>query len=178
MPADPKLPTLFLIGDSTVRNGRGDGANGQWGWGEPLVDRFDTARINVVNRAVGGLSSRTYLTQGHWQRVMAMLKPGDVVMMQFGHNDGGPLDDAARARIIALHTGRIAKAYGVEVEAVDAAFINEALRRWSTLAGYGTREIIRWIEEAVADEMIAAKSRGAGKVKLAWSDGRARVEAA
>jgi ATP-dependent Clp protease ATP-binding subunit ClpA len=89
-----------------------------------------------------------------------------------------PLDDDARARIIALHTARVAKAYGVEVEAVSAAFVTEALRRWSTLAGYGTREIIRWIEEAVADEMIAAKSRGTVKVKLAWADGRARVEAA
>jgi lysophospholipase L1-like esterase len=97
-PANPSLPTLFLIGDSTVRNGRGDGAGGQWGWGEPIVDYFDAAKINVVNRAVGGLSSRTYLTQNHWERVLAMLKPGDFVMMQFGHNDNGPLDDAARAR--------------------------------------------------------------------------------
>lgn len=97
-PKDPKLPSLFLIGDSTVRNGRGDGAGGQWGWGEPLVNFFDASKINVVNRAVGGLSSRTYLTQGHWDKVMAMLKPGDVVMMQFGHNDNGALDDASRAR--------------------------------------------------------------------------------
>lgn len=82
-PRDPKLPTLFLIGDSTVRNGRGDGSNGQWGWGEPLVDRFNTGKVNVVNRAVGGLSSRTFLTQGYWERT---------------HNDSGPLDDAARAR--------------------------------------------------------------------------------
>ncbi len=105
VPANPNLPTLFLIGDSTVRNGRGDGANGQWGWGEPLVDHFDTAKINVVNRAVGGLSSRTYLTGGHWERVLAMLKPGDFVMMQFGHNDSGPLDDAARARGTLKGTG-------------------------------------------------------------------------
>jgi len=98
VPADPKLATLFLIGDSTVRNGRGDGANGQWGWGEPLVDYFDAAKINVVNRALGGRSSRTFLTQGQWDRVLEMLKPGDFVMMQFGHNDSSPLDDAARAR--------------------------------------------------------------------------------
>src|SRR5262249_38069209 len=98
VPADTKLPTLFLIGDSTVRNGRGDGSNGQWGWGEPLVDYFEAQKINVVNRAVGGLSSRTYLTQGDWERVLAMLKPGDFVVMQFGHNDSGPLDDPARAR--------------------------------------------------------------------------------
>ena len=96
-PANPSLPTLFLIGDSTVRNGYGDGANGQWGWGEPLVDFFDAAKINVVNRAVGGLSSRTYFT-GYWDDTLAMIKPGDFVMMQFGHNDSGPLDDPARAR--------------------------------------------------------------------------------
>jgi lysophospholipase L1-like esterase len=105
VPANPSLPTLFLIGDSTVRNGRGDGANGQWGWGEPLVDHFDTAKLNVVNRALGGLSSRTYLTGGHWERVLAMLKPGDFVMMQFGHNDSGSLDDAARARGTLKGTG-------------------------------------------------------------------------
>jgi rhamnogalacturonan acetylesterase len=80
-----------------VRNGHGDGAGGQWGWGEPLAERFDPARVNVVNRAVGGLSSRTYLTQGHWAHVLEMLTPGDIVVMQFGHNDTGPLDDE-RAR--------------------------------------------------------------------------------
>src|ERR1700731_2382055 len=86
-------PTLFLIGDSTVHNGRGDGANGQWGWGEPIVDLFDPAKIHVKNMALGGRSSRTFLTEGHWEKVLAELKPGDFVMMQFGHNDGGPLDD-------------------------------------------------------------------------------------
>ena len=97
-PADPKLPSVYLIGDSTVRNGRGDGAGGQWGWGEPLRDRFDTSKINVVNRALGGLSSRTYMNSGLWDKTMARLKPGDVLIMQFGHNDNGPLDDKARAR--------------------------------------------------------------------------------
>ena len=88
-PFNPKLPTLFLIGDSTVRNGKGDGGGGQWGWGEPLFDYFDSSKINVVNRAVGGLSSRTYLTLGYWGDVLAKLKKGDVLIMQFGHNDGG-----------------------------------------------------------------------------------------
>jgi lysophospholipase L1-like esterase len=108
-PRDPTLTSLFLIGDSTVRNGRGDGANGQWGWGEPLVDRFDANKVNVVNRAVGGLSSRTFLTQGHWDRTLALMKPGDVVLMQFGHNDNGPLDDPARARGTLKGTGEETK---------------------------------------------------------------------
>lgn len=98
LPANPKLRTIFLIGDSTVRNGRADGANGQWGWGEPLTGLIDPSTFNVVNRALGGLSSRTYLTLGHWDRVLAMLKPGDLVLMQFGHNDAGALEDKQRAR--------------------------------------------------------------------------------
>jgi len=97
-PADPRLPSLFLIGDSTVRNGRADGANGQWGWGEPIVNFFDKTKINVVNRAIGGLNSCTYLTLWHWDRVLTILKPGDFVIMQFGHNDSGPLDDKMCAR--------------------------------------------------------------------------------
>ncbi len=88
-PANPKLPTLFLIGDSTVRNGRGDGANNQWGWGDFVGQYFDPEKINVVNRAIGGTSSRTYLREGQWDRVLALMKPGDFVMMQFGHNDNG-----------------------------------------------------------------------------------------
>ena len=42
-------PTLFTIGDSTVKNGRGDGAGGLWGWGDPLSQFFDTTKINIVN---------------------------------------------------------------------------------------------------------------------------------
>lgn len=96
--ANPKLPSLFLVGDSTVRNGRGDGAGGQWGWGEPLVNFFDTTKINVVNRAIGGRSSRTYITEGQWNDALALMKAGDYVLIQFGHNDSGPLDDTSRAR--------------------------------------------------------------------------------
>lgn len=98
VPANPKLPTLWLIGDSTVRNGHGDGAGGQWGWGDEIAPYFDTNKINVVNRAIGGLSSRTFINGGHWDRDLAMIKPGDFVIMQFGHNDSGPLDDTSRAR--------------------------------------------------------------------------------
>ncbi len=97
-PANSKLPTLFIIGDSTVRNGQGDGKNGQWGWGDLIGVYFDPSKINVVNWALGGRSSRTFITEGHWDKVLAELKPGDFVMMQFGHNDGGPVNDTSRAR--------------------------------------------------------------------------------
>ena len=65
-PANPKLPSLILVGDSTVRNGHGKGSDGLWGWGAPIADLFDPDKINVVNRAIGGLSSHSYISGGHW----------------------------------------------------------------------------------------------------------------
>lgn len=91
-------PVLYIIGDSTVRNGDGSGRNQQWGWGSFMVDHFDTAKISIRNHAIGGRSSRTFITEGRWERILNVLKEGDYVIMQFGHNDGGPLDDTARAR--------------------------------------------------------------------------------
>ncbi|HEV2692464.1 MAG TPA: GDSL-type esterase/lipase family protein [Verrucomicrobiae bacterium] len=96
LPANPNLPSLFLIGDSTVRNGSGRGDGGQWGWGDQIAIFFDTSKINVVNRALGGTTSRTFY-RDLWPRVLAMIKPGDFVIMQFGTN-GGAVNDASRAR--------------------------------------------------------------------------------
>jgi rhamnogalacturonan acetylesterase len=87
---NPALPTLFLIGDSTVKNSWDTGGDGLWGWGRPLTAYFDPAQINVENQALGGTSSRSYITGGHWERDLALIHRGDYVMMQFGHNDGGP----------------------------------------------------------------------------------------
>ena len=97
-PANRALPSLFLVGNSTVRNGRGDGAGNQWGWGDFIAPSFDTTKINVVNRAVGGLSARTFISQGYWSRVLTLLQPGDFVMVEFGHNDASPVNDTSRAR--------------------------------------------------------------------------------
>lgn len=91
-------PTLFLIGDSTVKNGKGKGDGALWGWGSFIANFFDTDKINVENDALGGTSSRTFQTNGLWDAVLAKVKKGDFVMMQFGHNDSSPLDDTARAR--------------------------------------------------------------------------------
>lgn len=93
-----KKPVLYIIGDSTVKNGDGKGNNQLWGWGSVIGSYFDTTRISVRNHAIGGRSSRTFITEGRWDTIMKTLKPGDYVIMQFGHNDGAPLDDTARAR--------------------------------------------------------------------------------
>lgn len=94
---NPK-PTLFLIGDSTVKNGKGKGDGALWGWGSFVGDFFNSDKIIVENDALGGTSSRTFQTNGLWDAVLVKIKKGDFVMMQFGHNDSSPLDDTARAR--------------------------------------------------------------------------------
>jgi lysophospholipase L1-like esterase len=91
--ANEALPTFHIVGDSTVRSG-GTGA-GLWGWGERIKPFFDTNKINVVNHAIGGRSARTYFTEGRWQKVAEVIKPGDFVIIQFGHNDQGVIGDPA-----------------------------------------------------------------------------------
>ncbi|MBW4889798.1 rhamnogalacturonan acetylesterase [Mucilaginibacter sp. HMF5004] len=84
-------PTLWLIGDSTVRNGtydRGDG--GLWGWGHFIHELFDTTKISIQNKAFGGTSSLSFVTGGFWEKVRPNIKKGDYVLIQFGHNDGNP----------------------------------------------------------------------------------------
>jgi lysophospholipase L1-like esterase len=154
-PENPALPSLFLIGDSTVRNGRGNGANNQWGWGDFIGQYFDPDKINVVNRAVGGTSSRTYLTQGHWDSTLAMVKPGDFVMMQFGHNDNG-----------SAATGRNSlKGIGPETLNVESP-ANHQTEVVLTFGGY--------LRKYIAD----ARAKGAAPIvcslvpRKIWKDGR------
>jgi rhamnogalacturonan acetylesterase len=91
-------PVFYIIGDSTVKNGDGTGKNNQMGWGTVITAFFDTTKIDVRNHAIGGRSSRTFITEGRWEKILETLKKDDYVIMQFGHNDASPLDDTARAR--------------------------------------------------------------------------------
>jgi lysophospholipase L1-like esterase len=87
-PANPTLhPALFLVGDSIVKTGHGNGETGPWGWGSELIPMFDPAKIHVYNEGRGGRSSRGYIEEGAWARIVAQLEPGDFVMLHFGHND-------------------------------------------------------------------------------------------
>ena len=97
-------PVVLLIGDSTVKCGQGKGENNMWGWGSFFENYFNTDNITVENWALGGRSSRTYQTEGLWQKVLAGIKPGDYLFIDFGHNDGGPLN-TGRARASLKGTG-------------------------------------------------------------------------
>lgn len=93
-------PVLFLVGNSTMRNGTlGNGNNGQWGWGYYMENHFDTDKITVENQALGGTSSRTFYNR-LWPDVLKGIRKGDWVIIELGHNDNGPYDSGrARASI-------------------------------------------------------------------------------
>src|SRR5580704_10392542 len=92
-PLNPNLPTIFVVGDSTARN------KADLGWGDHFAHYFDTTKVNVANRAIAGRSARSYMNEGSWDKVLAEIKPGDYVLLQWGHNDGGgPLTPNFKAR--------------------------------------------------------------------------------
>lgn len=78
-------PTLFLAGDSTMAN-KPDPAHPERGWGQ-LLPEFVIAPAKVENHAVNGRSTKSFIDEGRWQRVVDALHPGDWVLIQFGHND-------------------------------------------------------------------------------------------
>ena len=90
--ARASTPTLYIAGDSTASNGAENG------WGSHFQKFFDPGKLVVVNRARGGRSSRTFITEDLWNGIQENLKAGDTVLIQFGHNDAGRINDNRRAR--------------------------------------------------------------------------------
>ncbi|MBL7739931.1 MAG: rhamnogalacturonan acetylesterase [Chitinophagaceae bacterium] len=148
-----KKPVLYITGDSTVRNTNKE----QWGWGTLISDFFDSSRIKVANHAIAGRSSRSFTNEGRWRRLDSLLKPGDYVMMQFGHNDGSYPDTSKRNRGTLKGTGEEV----IELEFADG--------RKETVHTYGW-----YIRQFIRD----AKVKGAIPVVLSmiprniWKDGK------
>ncbi len=77
--------TIFIAGDSTAQTYKQD-RYPQAGWGQMLACGL-TGDVKVENRAMGGRSTKSFIAEGRWDKIMADMKPGDVVLIQFGHND-------------------------------------------------------------------------------------------
>ena len=85
--ADEKKPiTVFMIGDSTMANKKLDGNNQERGWGQ-MLSGFFTEDVRVDNHAINGRSTKSFIDEGRWQKVVDQITPGDYVIIQFGHND-------------------------------------------------------------------------------------------
>ena len=119
-------PVLFLVGNSTMRNGTlGNGNNGQWGWGYYAPQYFDARQISVENQALGGMSTRTFYTD-LWPAVRDGLKAGDWVIISIG-NDSADFFDKQRARGVIP---------GVNPDTLITGF-NERTQRQDTVYSYG-----------------------------------------
>ncbi|OBT51290.1 hypothetical protein VE04_06681 [Pseudogymnoascus sp. 24MN13] len=88
------VPTLYLAGDSTMASG--GGGSGTQGFGEYLKNSF--SGITIVNKAIGGRSARSYWNEGRFQAIADLVKAGDYVLIEFGHNDGGSLSTTDNGR--------------------------------------------------------------------------------
>jgi lysophospholipase L1-like esterase len=84
--AETAAPTLYLIGDSTMANKPTEPPNPEHGWGQMLPQFFQKPSL-VVNHAQNGRSTKSFIDEGRWQKVVDALRPGDYVIIQFGHND-------------------------------------------------------------------------------------------
>ncbi|MBO7108607.1 MAG: rhamnogalacturonan acetylesterase [Prevotella sp.] len=90
---DQKPTTIFIIGDSTAANKDTTGGKQERGWGMVLQEYFDADYIRVDNHAVNGRSSKSFIDEGRWDKVIEKMQPGDYVIIQFGHNDEKPKAD-------------------------------------------------------------------------------------
>lgn len=78
--------TIFSIGDSTMASKVNPAENPEHGWVQVLAPFFNSSII-IDNRAVNGRSTRSFLNENRWDSVCKILKKGDYVFIQFGHND-------------------------------------------------------------------------------------------
>ena len=149
-------PTLYIIGDSTVRNTTKPGD--LWGWGSVIDSFFDADKISISNQAMAGRSTRTFVKEGRWDKVLSTVKAGDFVMMQFGHNDGSKPDTSKAGNRGVLR--------GVGEDSVVLTWPNGSKETVHTYGWY-LRQFIR-----------QAKDKGANPIVLSfiprndWKDGK------
>ncbi|HEY8995646.1 MAG TPA: rhamnogalacturonan acetylesterase, partial [Lacunisphaera sp.] len=159
---NPALPTLFIAGDSTAAKNNGDPIQG---WGVPFADYFDLTKINVVNQARGGRSSRTFITEGLWDRLMAQVKAGDIVLIQFGHNDGDDVNERPAGSTKPLRARGSLPGLGEETRDL----VNALTHQPETVHTFGW-----YIRRMLAD----VQAKGATPIVLSltvrdiWTDGR------
>ena len=84
--AERAVVTIHLAGDSTMAE-KLPQKRPETGWGEFLAVQFQPGTVAVDNRARNGRSTRTFIEEGRWQALLDVTQPGDVVLIQFGHND-------------------------------------------------------------------------------------------
>ena len=157
--APNQKPTLWMVGDSTMKVG----TRGQMGWGDAVGPYFDAEKITVINRGRSARSSRSFRGEGLWDSVLKDLKPGDFVIIEFGHNDRG------RPGGVYPNGRGTLKSNGDETETVETT--------------PGTMEVVHSFGWYIRQYVLEAKAKGATAIVQSpipynrWSeDGKAGRE--
>jgi lysophospholipase L1-like esterase len=158
------VPKLFVAGDSTASS-YGENPKNQQGWGAVLQPLFDPAKLEVVDLARGGRSSRTFITEGHWDRLLEQLGAGDYVILQFGHNDAGALNEEPPGSTKPLRARGTIPGTGDDSQEID----NVLTGRRETVHSYGwyVRKMIADVRAKRATPILLTLTR-----TNTWADGR------
>jgi lysophospholipase L1-like esterase len=162
-PFNPALHSIFVVSDSTAAyhvDRTNEGYAEAQGWGVFFYAFFDPDKVNVVNLSRGGRSTRTYLTEGLWEKAVAQFKPGDVVLLQLGQNDVFALNDRiARGTIPGI---------GNESQEID----NIATHKHETVRTFGwyLRKFVQDTKMARAQPIIMSLT-----TRDVWKDGHVEV---
>jgi len=114
---DLPSPRLHLVGDSTMAD-KVNLAYPERGWGQ-LLPEFMLPELSIINHAANGRSTLRFLNEGRWQLLVTELKPGDYVLIQFGHNDQKQ-DDPSRYAAADSAYPQLLRRFIAEVRAKDA----------------------------------------------------------
>jgi lysophospholipase L1-like esterase len=158
------VPQLFVAGDSTASFYNPNPKN-QQGWGAVLQPYFDEQQLRVVDVARGGRSSRTFITEGHWDRMLAQLRKGDFVIIQFGHNDAGALNQEPPGSTRPLRARGTIPGIGAESEEIDNVLTGqrESVRSF----GWYLRKMIADVRAQDATPILLTLTK-----TNSWKDGR------
>src|SRR5688500_12756359 len=155
---------LFVAGDSTASS-YNTNAKSQQGWGAVLQPYFDESKLQVVNVARGGRSSRTFITEGHWDKMLAQVRSGDFVIIQFGHNDAGAINQEPPGSTRPLRARGTIPGVGDESQEID----NVITGKHETVYAFGW-----YLRKMIAD----TRAKGATPILFTltktnhWNEGR------
>lgn len=152
--AETHIPRLFIASDSTAAQ---TDKRPQYGWGEFLGEQFDPDRLEVVNLAKSGRSSRTFISEGWWAQLLEQSRPNDWVIIQFGHNDATAIGAPQfRGSLPGL---------GPETETL----LNHTTGKQETVRSFGAciREMLRDVRSAKLRPILVSPT-----VRKSWQDGK------
>jgi lysophospholipase L1-like esterase len=163
--ADSKpVSRLFVAGDSTASYYAPNPKN-QQGWGAVLQPLFDAQKLEVVDVARGGRSTRTFITEGHWDRMLDQLHPGDFVIIQFGHNDAGALNQEPPGSTRPLRARGTIPGLGTESQEIDNVLTGQRETVYSF--GWYLRKMIADVRARSATPILLTLTK-----TNTWKDGR------